>query len=165
MKLKPDWLPELVLFENYDGNWEKYLSAIYEFFCEDFVKSKPSYRGIKLSLKRHPMIDGKEATFWHIITSGKSEDERIPDLRRCERIKWPKPIIENDKDPVLKVWQNKRKTDTRIILWFEDEDYLVVLNERKGYILLWTAYLITQNHQKRKLKKEYEAYIKSKSRS
>ena len=165
MKLKPDWLPELVLFENYDGNWEKYLSAIYKFFCEDFVKSKPSYRGIKLSLKRHPMIAGKEATFWHILTSGKSEEERIPDLRRCERIKWPKPIIENDKDPILKVWQNKRKTDTRIILWFEDEDYLVILNERKGYLLLWTAYLITQNHQKRKLKKEYEAYIKNKSRT
>lgn len=165
MNSKPDWLPELVLLNNYDGNWDRYLSAIYNFFYEDFVATTPSYRGIKLSLKRHPIVNGKEATFWHLISKGKNEEERIPDLRRCERIRWPKPIIENDKDPVIKVWQNRRKTDTRILLWFEDEDYLVVLTERDGYLLLWTAYLVTQNHQKRKLQKEYETYIKSKSRS
>ena len=160
---KPAWLPELIFFENYNGVWEDYLEAVYAIFYNDFVKSIPSYRGIKLSLKKHPMIDGKEATFWHIITSGQNEEERLPDIRRCERIGWPKPIIENDRDPVLKVWQNKRRGDTRILLWFEQEEYLVVLSERRGYLLLWTAYMVTRIHQKKKLKKEYETYINAKA--
>lgn len=163
MSANPDWLPDLILLEDYNGNWDEYLHTIYKIFYKDFVKSTPKYRGIKLALKKHPMINGKEATFWHIISKGRNENERIPDLRRCERIRWPRPIIENDKDPVLKVWQNRRKKDTRILLWFEDEDYLVILSERKGYLLLWTAYLVTQNHRKRKLQKEYETFLKAKA--
>jgi hypothetical protein len=29
-----------------------------------------------------------------MIQEGRTEDERTPDLRRCERIRWPRPIIE-----------------------------------------------------------------------
>lgn len=163
MSRNPEWLPELVLFEDYSGNWERYVDALYKFFCDDFVKSTPSFRGIKLALKKHPVIQGKEATFWHIISDGKKEEDRIPDFRRCERIKWPKPIIEHYSEIALKVWQNIRKGDTRILLWFEKEEYLVVLSERKGYLLLWTAYMVTRNHEKRKLQKEYETYINAKA--
>jgi len=163
MLSKTSWLPDLVLLENYNGDWEKYLEIIYGYFVKDFVKSKPKYRGIKLALKKHPMIEGKEATFWHLISKGKEEKERMPDLRRCERIRWPRPIIEHCKDPVLKVWQNIRKGDTRILLWFDKVEYIVVLSERKGYLLLWTAYMVKKNHQKRKLQKEYEAYINAKA--
>ncbi|MNH30689.1 hypothetical protein D3C79_909980 [compost metagenome] len=44
----------------------------------------------RLGLKRHPVIQGKEATFWHMISEGNDEAERLPDLRRCERIRWPR---------------------------------------------------------------------------
>ncbi len=163
MSSTPQWLPNLILLEEFGGVWEEYLQAIYQIFYNDFVKSTPSYRGIKLALKKHPTIDGKEATFWHLISKGNEEQERIPDLRRCERIRWPKPIIAHDKDPVLKVWQNRRNRDTRILLWLEEEEYLVILTERKGYLLLWTAYMVKQTHQKRKLQKEYEGYINAKA--
>lgn len=161
MSSKPSWLPDIVLLEKYNGDWEKYLEIIYSYFVRDFVKSKPKYRGIKLALKKHPIIKGKEATFWHLISSGRKEEDRVPDLRRCERIRWPKPIIEHYGDKALKIWQNRRKNDTRILIWLEEEEYLVVLTERKGYLLLWTAYLVTQPHQKRKLQKEYEDYWKN----
>ena len=32
-----------------------------------------------------------------------------------------------------------------------------------GYILPWTAYLVKENNRKRKLRKEYDAYIKAKT--
>lgn len=163
MTEKPAWLPELILFEDYQGNWDKYLKAIYNIFVNDFVKSTPSYQGQKLALKKHPVIQGKEATFWHIISEGRIEEDRTPDFRRCERIRWPRPIIENSSDIVLKVWKNRRNYDTRILIWFESEEYLVVLTERKGYLLLWTAFMVTQEHRKRKLKKEFEAYQKAKA--
>lgn len=90
----PDWLPPLVLFTDYGGNWNRYVEALYSYFKQDFVDSSPSFRGTQLALKRHPMEHGKEATFWHLISEGQVEDKRVPNLRRCERIRWPRPIIE-----------------------------------------------------------------------
>ena len=48
-------------------------------------------------------------------------------------------------------------------MWLEDEEYIVVLSERKGYLLLWTAYMVTRLHEKRKLQKEFAAYKKAKA--
>jgi hypothetical protein len=157
----PAWLPALVLFESHGGNWERYLDAIYEIFRQDFISTAPSFRGQRLRLKKHPMTNGKEATFWHLISEGNSEADRVPDLRRCERIGWPKPVIENDGHSDIKIWTNKRGNETRSLLWIEDQDYLVVLADRKGYLLLCTAYLTTRDHTKRKLRKEYEAFRKT----
>lgn len=161
MQDKPEWLPELTQLVDYGGDWDKYLDAVYKFFKQDFVDSQPKFRGERLSLKRHPVIQGKEATFWHLISEGKYEPDRLPDLWRCERIRWPRPIIESqEQEPSLKVWENKREGETRICLWlsFDNEDYLVVLAKREGYLLLWTAYPLTWEHTKRKLQKEYEAF-------
>jgi hypothetical protein len=160
----PDWLPEIVLFADYENDWEKYEKALYAFYCRDFVDSKPEFRGEKLAVKRHPIEQSKEATFWHIISEGKIEDERLPDFRRCERIRWPAPIIENvdDQDYTIKVWENTRhRGEKRICIWFEAFEYLVILAKRKDYTLFWTAYPVTRNHRKRKLQREFEASKKS----
>jgi hypothetical protein len=157
----PEWLPSLVLLEDYDGDWDKYLVVLYDIFKFDFIDSQCKYRGIKIAIKRHPQIDDKEATFWHLISEGGIETERTPDFRRCERIRWPKPIIENVPDGSVKVWQNKRRSETRMCLWLEEAEFLVILTERKNYLLLWTAYPVTENHRKRKLQKEYESTLKS----
>lgn len=92
------------------------------------------------------------------------DKDRLPDFRRCERIRWPKPVIEHDTDPSIKVWRNQRGREERICLWLVPEDYLVVLAERDEYILPWTAYLVEQPHQQRKLQREYEAYQRQQSR-
>jgi len=117
---------------------------------------------MRVALKRHPIEKGKEATFWHLISEGKSEKDRLPDLRRCERIRWPRPIIEHYNQPAIKFWLNERRGEKRICLWFEEEEYLVVLAKRHGYVILWTAYLVTKTHMKLKLRKEHEAYKKLK---
>jgi len=156
-----NWLPALVLFEECGGNWSKYLDLLYDYFKKDFVESLPLYEGRRLGLKKHPKTDGKEATFWHMIQEGPEEEDRIPDLRRCERIRWPRPVIENSRDTTVKVWRNERKGEDRICLWLELEEYLVVLADRKKYILPWTAYMVIKPHQKRKLQREYENYCRN----
>lgn len=153
-----DWLPPIIKLEDFAGNWQEYESALYYSFQQDFVRNLPNFKGIRLALKRHPLYDNKEATYWHMISNGSNETEREPDLRRCERICWPRAIIENHNDKAVKVWENTRKGQTRICLWLEQEEYLVILSKRNGYILPWTAYLVTQSHRKRKLQKEYEEY-------
>lgn len=162
MKGSPDWLPPLVLFNDYSGDWNTYLKALYAYFKRDFIDTKPTFQGRRLGLKRYPMARGKESTFWHMIQEGKAEDERIPDLRRCERIRWPKPIIEHDAAPTIKVWRNQRGREQRVCLWFVQENYLVILADRGNYILPWTAYMVEQPHRQRKLQKEYEAYWRTK---
>ena len=101
-----------------------------------------------------------------MVSEGKVEADRTPDFRRMERIRWPKPVIENTEErenaPIVKVWRNVRsKNETRILLWVESEQYLVVLADRGEYILPWTAYQVTRPHQQRKLQKEYEKYCNS----
>lgn len=157
------WLPDLVLFSEYHGDWDVYVDALYQYFRTDFVESRPRYQGKKVVLPHQPRILEKEATFWHLISEGEVEEERIPDLRRCERIRWPKPIIENaDKEACIKVWENTRKKGKRVCLWFENAEYLVILAIRKGYFMLITAYLVEQPHRKRKLQNEYARYIAGK---
>ena len=62
----PDWLPPLVLLQEYNGDWNQYIEAVYDYFKVDFIDSKPQFHGITIRLKRYPLLDGKEATFWHI---------------------------------------------------------------------------------------------------
>lgn len=159
----PDWLPKLILFSEYGNEWGKYEIALYTFFCQDFVDSKPVFQGTKVSVKRFPLTKGKEVTFWHLLSEGDVEEDRLPDLRRCERIRWPRPIIDNSDDQTcgIKIWENTRRGEKRICIWLEQHDYLVVLAKRNNYVLFWTAYPVVQSHRKKKLQKEYEEYQKS----
>ena len=144
------------------------MEAVYQIFKKDFVDSKPIYQSRRLQLKRHPLIDGKEYTFYHMTHKGKIESDRIPDFRRMERISWPKPLIDNSTHPYLKVWKNIRRgkggKKERILIFHEEENYLVILENRKKYILPWTAYLVEYENKKQKLLKEYEKYKNNRSR-
>ncbi len=106
------------------------------------------------------MVKGKEATFWHIISEGEVESERLPDLRRCERIRWPCAIIEASKDGLTKCWRTNRKGEERVVLTLEDFSYVVVLADRGEYVLLWTAFCVELEHRRQKLSREYEEYMK-----
>jgi len=156
------WLPDIIELDTYEGDWNAYLQAVYAIFLKDFVHNKPVFRGQRLGLKKYPEFDGKSATFWHFISEGAVEDKRTPDLRRCERIGWPAPVIHNSTDSLVRCWENTRKGDRRIVLWLVPEDYVVVLSKRDGYLLPWTAYILSNQHSKDKLGREYQAYKKAK---
>lgn len=156
-------LPALLLLSDYKGVFKDFFEAVYLIFVRDFVNSKPLYRGKVLRLKSHPFIDGKEYTFYHFTHDGIIEEERLPNIRRMERITWPRPMIDNSTDSDLKVWENKRGNKTRILVLHEKESYLVILEKRKKYILPWTAYLVDYPNRKKRLLKEYEGYLKTKT--
>ena len=154
---QPPWLPDLELLQSYSGNWANYEEALYQLFLDDFVRRSTYFRGSKIALKRHPEFKGKSATFWHITSEGKVENERTPDLRRCERIRWPRPLIENCNDAEVKVWEEMRNNELRVHIWLEQMDYLLVLAVRNGYYVLWTAFYIDHPHQRKKYEKRFEA--------
>jgi hypothetical protein len=154
------WLPCLVLLENHNGDWTIYQEVLYQHFTRDFVTSRPTYRGHRLRLKRHPLTDGKEATFWHMITEGPNEHERLPELRRCERICWPRPMIDIVPDLKLRVWSQTRNGEVRIAIAVHDFSYVVILAERQSedgavYYLPWTAFHVEREHRRKKYEKEW----------
>lgn len=156
MSNPPDWLPSLVLLQEYSGDWERYIEAVYKYFKEDFIDSRPKFADKDVQYKRNLRFQNKEYTFWHITSEGEEEDKRIPDIRRCERIRWPRPIIEHYSDDVLRCWTNKRRRERRIVLWLYEHDYVVILADRKNYVLLWTTYMVSYRHTREKLMREYE---------
>ena len=97
MKRDTCWLPKLELMDDYDNNWKKYQEALYEIFKYDFMSSKPKFEGIPVNIRKHPIEYGREEAFFHITCQDYMKNgERVPDFRRCERIRWVKAFIENN---------------------------------------------------------------------
>lgn len=150
------WLPPLIFLHDYGGDWDAYVEVIYGHFRADFVEHRPSLNGRRCCITTAPVSAGKEATFWHITSEGKIEEERTPDLRRCERIRWPRPLIEAFPCGRILAWRVKRGKKWRLNLAPTDFSYLVVLAELTHSVLLITAFWVEQGHQRRKLNREWE---------
>ena len=86
-------------------------------------------------------------------SKGEVEQDREPDLRRCECKTWARPTIENVENWGLKFWrQSRQKSKNRVCIALETEyeTYFVVLEVRDTYVLLWTAFLSEYSHQSSK---------------
>ena len=155
-------LPRLIEMAEYGYDFNRYFEAVYAVFKKDFVDSKPVFRGVRLGLKKYPTVVDKEYTFYHMTHEGDIEHDRKPCFRRMERIRFPRPMIDNSQHPELKVWKNVRRgkggTKTRILILNEKERYLVVLDERPKFILPWTAYYLRSTKELGKKLEEYDKY-------
>lgn len=161
------WLPKLELSDDYDNNWEKYQEALYEIFKYDFIFSKPNFEGIPVNIRKHPIEYGKEEAFFHVTCQDYMKNgERVPDFRRCERIRWVKAFIENyncdssqcEECEGVKVWSEPYKNTTRVHMLLEEERYIVVVERRNTYCLLITAFFFEQEHSLKKKLKHYQQY-------
>ena len=153
-----DWLPPLILLDDHGNEWPVYEAAVYAAFQRDFVETRPAWRGRRLGLKRHPVIDGKEATYWHMVSEGSQEADRIPDLRRCERIQWPRKMIEATDTDLVHCWPELRGSELRHVIALLDFSYVVVLADRGDFLLPWTAYAIEREHTRRKLQQAFDRW-------
>ena len=155
---EPDWLPELMPLQ---GDWNAYVEEVFSVFEADFINPRALFRNQEVRLRWMPVYKGKPSAFWHLIQEGQIEDERTPDLRRCERIAWIRAIIDNANDPKVKQWENDRPgsggVQRQVLLWLAEQDFLVVLGKREGYYLLKTAYQTSRGKTREKLLKEYNS--------
>ena len=168
---EPEWLPEIISYASYSGRWDDFLEFAYATFCSDFHDNKKpalTYSGINITSKKTPLVNGKTDMFWHVVSgdinSGKDNGPEIP---RCERVGWIRPIIENCEDEQVLIWDEpeKRGRKTRTLFWLKEHDYLVVIANRNGYSILWTAYYIEYPHKRRKLQASYDSYTKANTAS
>jgi len=155
MTTPPDLLP-------FSGEWPAYEEGLHQIFLAEIVQGGIQFRGQRVGCRRHPeAANGRWASFWHLVQEGRVEDDRTPDLRRCERLRWVRWVIENaTTHPDIDEWQNSRGTEVNTLLWYREE-YLVVLGQRQGYWLLRTAYCTDRSGRVRQLRKERDAYLRT----
>lgn len=159
-------LPEKICLNEYGGDYKRYIDVVYAIFERDFIKHKAVFGSHQLAMKFNPLFQERAYTFYHMTHEGEDEQERMPDLRRCECIPWARPCIENAENWNLKFWrQSRRGSKNRVCIWLEsseeiDDDYFIILEVRETYVLLWTAYVATYSNEARKKKKEYEEWKK-----
>ncbi|MBU6266302.1 MAG: hypothetical protein KGN34_02095 [Sphingomonadales bacterium] len=148
-------MPELLQFE---GDWPAYEARLYAIFLGEIAQGGLTFRGDRVSCRRLPETQGKWAAFWHLVQQGEVEEDRLPDLRRCERLRWVKYVIEAwNTDKNIQWWENKRRSETNVLLWY-GEVYLVILAKRDGYWLLRSAYETNQGHRLRSLRAERDKF-------
>lgn len=152
-------LPEL---EHFTGDWDSYVDHIYSLYRLTILQSDLRFRNLTVKPRFTPETQGKHYGFWHITSEGEVEEEREPDLRRCERIRWVKWLIENvDNFDEISCWEEKRSNKLEIVIWLEVEQYVVILSERRDYWLLKTAYLAIKSRKIKQLKRNREKFLKA----
>lgn len=154
-------LPDLVTLLSFNGKWDLYIEEIYKRFKTDFIESKPTYKSQQVNVRKHPYHKEKEGCFWHLISEGNIEEDRLPDLRRCERISWIRPIIENYNSNNICCWISNKSERKRVLIALDDFSYLVVLEPRPSFTLLITAYYLEKSHSVKKKKQEFENWKKA----
>lgn len=155
----PSWLPEPLNLDPWQiDTYEK----LYKIFCLDFKSSNTLYfkkEKIIIFSYNHHLLDGKEKVFWHITNrEDKAYSDRLPDLRRAERINWIRPIIENYTSSDIYCFdftESSQKINT--YLWLYKHDFVVILQRlnRENYTII-TAFYISYDNKRRDLLNKYQ---------
>lgn len=162
------WLPPLISNTSFE-DWKEFADYCYSLFKRDFIDTKPLFLGKSVNIRKHPLQEDKEQGFSHCTSfdpTKKSADpnDRIDDIKRYERIEWPRKIIENYSCSDhcecnhIKMWREPWKSYDRVHLLFQDVKYLVIIEERETYNLLVSAFYFHYDHQLDKKLKKYERY-------
>lgn len=107
-------------------------------------------REIAIRLKEIKVEHGLPSDFeikWTKVSQGQ--------LAFYQRIRWARPIIENETATELRVWTEHVRGGNRIHLWHHAEDYVVVISERNGYYMPWTAFYVSYPNYRIKLERRW----------
>ncbi|MBC8418168.1 MAG: hypothetical protein ISR62_01560 [Desulfobacteraceae bacterium] len=113
----PEWLPPMVRVDPWGQDT---FDILYSIFERDFKFNQPLYSGKPVWF--FPEMEGdKESIFWHLThREDKKTGERLPDMRRCERLPWIKAVIENRDKPELLNWDYKEGDGSvKTYLWLK----------------------------------------------
>lgn len=159
MTKKPAWLPDLFPVNPWSaGTYE----ALYQIFCRDLKDSRPMYRGVEVWFFLEEE-DGKEKLFWHLSSrDDKATGERLPDLRRSERLPWVRPMIDQPNQPEVLDWDFEEADGTvKTYVWLRDHDFVVIMkkypNQNRRLI---TSFWIEHGNTRRKMQKKHDNRIR-----
>lgn len=172
-----DWLPEMASVNPWK---EATYEMLYEIFCRDIRDASLKYAGHDVWIFP-TMEDRKEEIFWHLTSRKKkaekiprrkrkffpveqedTERERLPDLRRCERLPWVKPLIEHLTEPEVLAWNYEEGDKTiKTYVWMQDYDFVVIMKKfPDSKRRLITSFYVDSEHKKNDFLRKYANRIK-----
>ncbi len=164
--------PEIITLNDFGGNYDDYENALLELYEADLWKGGLTFMGLRVVPRVHKRFEFKgktlDWTFAHFTSKGEIEEDRELDLRRCEKIGFIKPIIDNVHLDCVKVWENTRldknnKPKTSVVIWCECVNCKIVLTKNIGkngeYYVITTFYLINSPIKIQKHNQEYDEYV------
>lgn len=172
------WIPELTLCSDL-SKWQKYEDDLYNIFSQNWLISHPNFQQKPVIVRRDQKYEMREDIFWHLTCRDFTKkhngtESRDPDLKRCERITWSRSFIENyaqcntcsDKRNLscsgVLTWKAQSKNKkTRYKFFHKEERYLVVLEQRKNYFFLITAYYVDDEATFKSILREYNKNSKT----
>ncbi len=159
--------PDLIRLNDFGGDWSQFEDVIYTQYLNTVAHANLLFQGAPVKIRFQPSTKQKAFGFWHLISEAPSqhnrnEDDRIPDLARCERISWVAWCIQNAEQDGFSWWENQRKSETHVVIWAEAHDFAVVLAKRQvqeqtRYYLLKTAYCV-KPHRRHSFIKERDTF-------
>lgn len=154
----PQWLPELFPVNPWQHDTYE---ALYRLFTRDFKESQPVYDG-QVVWFFPEMEDGKEKIFWHLTSrEDKAAGDRLPDLRRSERLPWVRPMLDYPGKPEVLAWDHREGDGTvKTYVWLENDDFVVIMKKfSNGRRRLITSFWVEYGNVRRKLRRKYERRI------
>lgn len=173
----PEWLPEKICVNPWTA--ETY-NVLYDIFCRDIRDADIYYRGYSVWIFRE-MDDGREKIFWHLTTRDvkpipiprrkrrfypkdqtHTKAERYPDLRRCERLPWVRPLIEHSFDEKVTAWNYEEGNGTiRTYIWIRNFDFVVIMKKYSdGKRRLITSFYVDKPYTRKDFERKYGNRIK-----
>lgn len=155
----------MVCLEDFAGDSNAYIEHLFSIFKTDFIESSPSYNNKRILFDNRMLEQDKPEGFLHIVTEkdNLTGQRTNTDLRRCERLCWIRPVIENFTDDAIDYWEKEDRGKIKTKFLLRDMDFVVILSSRKNscYYLV-TSYYLDWPNSKRKILKERDLYIKQK---
>lgn len=155
----PAWLPDLFPVNPWTASTYE---SLYQLFCYDLKNSQPTYRGCKVWFFPE-MDDGKEKVFWHLTSrDDKASGERLPDMRRSERLPWVRPMLDQPDQPEILDWDHDEGDGSiKSYVWLKNRDFVVIMKKYKdGGRRLITSFWIEYDNTRRKMQKKYERRLR-----
>lgn len=138
------------------------IDYLYEIFERDFVHQRAMLSGkVWIDPRSERKNDGKEDSFWHLITRGKVGD-RYPDYRRAERLEWVRQIIDSPTHPCVQIFyhrESNQRQDVRMYLWAEKHDFVVIIQRLgKSRAFLVTSFYVDHKGKRDDYRKRLQHY-------
>lgn len=151
----PSWLPVMFIVNPWTSGT---FDDLYTIFRTDLIIYPVNYNGFNVWFFPE-MEDGKEKIFWHLTTRVDIvTGDRFPDLPRCERLPWARPIINNCNDQEVLSWDYIEGDGvTHTYVWLNNHDYVIIMKKyTDDSRRLLTAFWVEYPNTKRKLLKKFK---------
>jgi hypothetical protein len=145
-------LAPLFPLAGFDGSLGEYIDRLYARYCSTVHEAGLDIWGLPLVAGDRRASDGRDATFWHIITSStaeKVEQTRRLDLERCALVPRVCDVLERLADESLRVywWQEPK---AHILATPADFSVIVMVRRVCGTYKFVTAWPAAKPHERRR---------------